>query len=606
MNETDLKTRHGLIMEALIERAMNVVGITGDRGFQYDPGCEIPDFLIPDSDKPRIMIEVHQTDYENSFMMKILRAFTAVAEAKIFYGHELSAVNILMGNPNVDLPSTCIKSLNCFFDKNIILRELQGGIQLEEVSLKYAYDDALTCADAASKIKKDQKKIILQLGKEIKKELKNIKPRVEIKAFWKKIKKDNCSYTKTSDAGAATYFKRGLYSLLLLPRDIVNDLFLKKDPNLLDENQKVVLGRHKLATFVEDISGDIWTLSNEITFIIKEERFRSWYEDCLKVSSLSDSFKWYTEDIRDHKRRMLMADTLLNLTDNDKLQNAIYQNLTTSIFSGIQHSRAWIIDLLAISLGTSQNDISREIVRLGVNPGQLRRPLSHITPKTERFKSLTDDFKKQYAFDIVNAVEAIQLRTTATKKTSNELADALRDFRLDNAIKLQSIDPMIIVISQIVKKLGLTINKVSVDSIINDLVNEGSGGRFEVYEIHDTKTDIRVLLNAVAVHDNNGDHKSKEWGARRLTTLYRIENGLIVKSKYQKSIFILDGEWKDKDVERLSRSGWSSVIRLPDLECTLKKVFGTKSPPFKILPLNRPQFVSSPKEKLAVKRNANG
>jgi hypothetical protein len=98
------------------------------------------------------------------------------------------------------------------------------------------------------------------------------------------------------------------------------------------------------------------------------------------------------------------------------------------------------------------------------------------------------------------------------------------------------------------------------------------------------------VANAVAVHDNNGDHKSKEWGARRLATLYRIKGSAIRKSEYQEGIFVLDGEWKDKDVARLYRSGWNHVVRLADLEETLKSVFGIKTtkktPPTKPTPIS--------------------
>jgi hypothetical protein len=88
---------------------------------------------------------------------------------------------------------------------------------------------------------------------------------------------------------------------------------------------------------------------------------------------------------------------------------------------------------------------------------------------------------------------------------------------------------------------------------------------------------LRSIAVSVAVHDNHGDDKSKEWGARRFATLYRMEGGKVRKSEYQEGIFVLDGEWKDKDVARLHRSGWNHVVRLADLEKTLRSVFGIKS-----------------------------
>jgi len=96
-------------------------------------------------------------------------------------------------------------------------------------------------------------------------------------------------------------------------------------------------------------------------------------------------------------------------------------------------------------------------------------------------------------------------------------------------------------------------------------------GKYEV-----TAGQYTAFLNAVAAHDNNGDHKSKEWGARRLATLYRIVDGKITRSEYPDAIFVIDGEWGDKDVARLYRSGWNRVIRINEFESALSEVLGIK------------------------------
>ena len=36
---------------------------------------------------------------------------------------------------------------------------------------------------------------------------------------------------------------------------------------------------------------------------------------------------------------------------------------------------------------------------------------------------------------------------------------------------------------------------------------------------------------------------------------------------------MLDGEWANKDVARLYRSGWNHVVRLNDLEGKLREIF---------------------------------
>jgi hypothetical protein len=106
------------------------------------------------------------------------------------------------------------------------------------------------------------------------------------------------------------------------------------------------------------------------------------------------------------------------------------------------------------------------------------------------------------------------------------------------------------------------------------LADDSPAGQFAVPSVGNDRK--RILLNAVAVHDNNGDHKSKEWGARRLATLYRFENGKFSPSGYDDGLFILDGEWEKKDVARLYRCGWNHICRLGGLEGVLKKIFGVK------------------------------
>ena len=73
--------------------------------------------------------------------------------------------------------------------------------------------------------------------------------------------------------------------------------------------------------------------------------------------------------------------------------------------------------------------------------------------------------------------------------------------------------------------------------------------------------------------EGNPRDKAKEWGARRLATLYRIIDGGGVSSGYGYAIFVLDGIWEQSDVTRLYRSGWDYVIRMGDLESVLRGIF---------------------------------
>ena len=58
MNATKIKTRHGLILQDLLGTALTQAGFTYRENWQYDPDLERPDFTIPDSDKPKLALEV--------------------------------------------------------------------------------------------------------------------------------------------------------------------------------------------------------------------------------------------------------------------------------------------------------------------------------------------------------------------------------------------------------------------------------------------------------------------------------------------------------------------------------------------------------------------
>ena len=47
MDETEIKTRQGLILEGILAAALAKAGYKFDQDVQYDEGCETPDFLIP-------------------------------------------------------------------------------------------------------------------------------------------------------------------------------------------------------------------------------------------------------------------------------------------------------------------------------------------------------------------------------------------------------------------------------------------------------------------------------------------------------------------------------------------------------------------------------
>ncbi|AMA10659.1 hypothetical protein [Picosynechococcus sp. PCC 73109] len=118
----------------------------------------------------------------------------------------------------------------------------------------------------------------------------------------------------------------------------------------------------------------------------------------------------------------------------------------------------------------------------------------------------------------------------------------------------------------------------SFNTVISDFSSQSSASaKFKLYEI--SNGEKTIVANAIAVHDHHGDDKSKEWGARRLATLYRYQaprrgqQPQIQSSGITEGLFIIDGEWEQRNINRLYRSGWNHIVRLSDLEAKLREFF---------------------------------
>jgi hypothetical protein len=257
---------------------------------------------------------------------------------------------------------------------------------------------------------------------------------------------------------------------------------------------------------------------------------------------------------------------------------AIVASLRGEVVKGIEHSRCWPADLLALLVRHSQNDFNRRMVQSGRDPENYQYPFNHITGRFERLLGCPQHFEI-YASNAVDIFHEIckedRLGEDYIAGALDWLPDSILKLRLDGAIKLQKFNPLYACLTAICGEYGLVIRPDKIKSITFDLAGgKGRLGKYDAFVIE--RDGLLMMALAVAVHDQNGDHKSKEWGARRLATLYRFQDGEVRKSEFAEGLFVLDGEWEDKYVARLHRSGWSHVCRLGDLEDELVKIFGFK------------------------------
>lgn len=598
MNETEIKTRQGLILESVLAAALTKAGFTFDHDVQYDETCEKPDFLIPNKSKPKIMVEAHQTEARNSFQMKTLRAFTAVTESKAHFGNGLVSVNVLFGDPDNELPASNVKAMCGIFDVNIIPRRDSGNPALiqkmEAFALSLARDEGKTTEAAGKEVVKEQAPAVAELAKLIKSKITGAKARAELDRLWNLERARAKKLGTAPVAGDATYYKRCmLWSLFLNDQDFA-ELQSKKDPAMCSASVQKQLLATKLATVREEIDGDYYDLNPQFADFLDDPECLKLRGICKTVLDTVPAMKWFFEDIRDQVRRVRMAKSFLRIAGKDEasFRDSIRQCFENGTWDGVKHTRCWLADLMAAVVDKPHNLFNSRMRASPRYTMTLGNPFNNVVIRSDRLGS--DQSHLELYWSIACDVYFELLREVAVDPKSvspDSLADALLELRVGAAIKLRKLDPLFLVVVGLANSLGLSISQdpVSIKGVISDLSNSRSVGQFKLRLISRGTPQKSVIINAVAVHDNNGDHKSKEWGARRLATLYRMGAGKFRTSEYEEGIFLLDGEWADKDVARLHRSGWNHVVRLTDLEKTLCSVFGiTKkkgSPTVTVIPM---------------------
>lgn len=583
LDETEIKTRLGLILEDVVEEALERATYNFAKDYQYDETCEVPDFLIPNEKKPRYMIELHQTEARNSFQMKTLRAFMAVTEAKAQYGDNLISVNILFGDPENELPGSNVQAMCGVFDSNLLPRRDSKNpkliSKLEAAALKLAKDENIKTDQASVRLVKDQSPGVDEISRCVSACLKSASPKTTLNQLWALERKRLRSLGMPPKAGLATYYKRVMLKALYLKDDDFAELYAKKDPGNCSASVRQQLVSTGIATLVEELDGDHYNLDPQFQLFLRDPDAPRLRQMCKRVLDTVPEMKWFFEDIRDSKRRLNMAKSFLQVLSGGtkRFASAFSLSFDGGTSLGVTHTRCWIADLIPICVKKSHNYFNIQIRRHPKCPSSLGNPFNNITIRSAR---LGKSAKVLNAYKALTLEVFFKLLTTENIAPSQVdarwVADELLRLRIGAAIKLQRLNPLLLVAASVCTQLGIVIEKITARSAVGDVSGDPTVGDFKPLRLTAAQGGLAILFNAVAVHDKHGDDKSKEWGARRLATLYRVEDEVVRPSEYQNGIFVIDGEWEDKHVARLYRSGWNHVVRLGDLEKTLRRIFKIK------------------------------
>ena len=586
MDETTIKTNLGLILQSVLAKAIEAANITAIQDFQYDPTCEKPDFLVPDSKSPKFMVEVHQTEARNSFQMKTLRAFTAVTESKAFYGDNLVSVNVIFGDPVSELPESNLRALCCFFDVNVIPRkdasDIRAVAKLEKCALVFASDENYQkqTARAAKEVIAKNPTAMSSLSELMKLVFENSLARKELFPIWQAERIRASCLAKAPAAGFPTYHKRGLLSSLFLSDDQFAELISTESLDCCSAITKDLIHSLGLASLEEQIEGDKFTINPQFDQFLSDPQAAKYRGLCLDTLKHIPNVNCFFEDIRDYERRLKMATVFLREARKgpSEFRKSFSKTFRADVAFGIEHRRCWFADLMPLVVGKSHNFFNKSLYTNSRYTIALGNPYNNIAIRAPRLGSntgaleLLEELSCDLFFELLES-EDIDLASMTPKLVAN----LLFRFRIDAAIKLRKLDPLFLVVADVASSHNLDLSVEGVDNSISDLANLGGVGQFRIAILSHPKQKKRVLINVVAAHDAHSDDKSKEWGARRLATLYRVRGGKVSISEFGDGIFVIDGEWEDKCIGRLHRCGWTHVCRLHELSATLTKIFGKPS-----------------------------
>lgn len=580
-SNTQIKIRYGMILEHCIAHALKDAGIPFDRTPQYEDMSEVPDFLIPNADEPKIVIECHQLGARNSLMMKSLRVLIAVSEAKRRFGSELIALSIVFGNLSRDFASSPVKALCAAFDDSILLqadKEHQAAVQrLESVALEFSKNLKITTEAAAVKVSRAVPEGMHSIKTLLTAKIQSVKLDIKMKSLWDLEAKQLFQSIDAKHLPPVSYWKKAILQSLFIQDSQFDDLLKNRNGKLEEETTRQLLTVGS-AAITEEIHGDTLELDQSLSSLLERKDAMELRSAARSHLESSREMGHFFEDIRNAQRREQMANIFTQSVSAgpEHFLKRINECARLDVFSGIEHTRCWFADMLSLCSGKSFNHFNNLIFQSRSYPITLWCPYSHLVLRTSSFinnekallptlKIAVDEF-----FRILKSEPESKSRCTAPW-----LSNAILRFRIDNAIKLRKVSPLVAAAEEICSSIGLTLERESLENLMFDVAADAGVGRFLVYVITDPVTGARGLFNAVAGYENPTD-KAKEWAARCLALRYRLNTGNATLVDWKATVFLVDGAWSSKDILRLSRGGWQMIVGLDKLEDALRHSFQVK------------------------------
>ncbi len=582
MNQTEIKTRLGLLLQECVEEALGRTDYSFEATQEYAADAMEPDFLIPDAEDPDYVVEVTQTEARDSFRMKTLRYFEAVSDAKAHFGPEVTSVNVLMGNPEDELPDANVDALCGFFDANLIPRN-----DTDSTRKKTRLADLEVEADALARdedveevgpevpdLVDDHEEAIEVLSEMLEEMLQDAGVKQALVPLWENEEQRVDDLEDVDgDLPASPPYKRPILQSLYLTDDDFEDLVDAQDPSQVSDELKSQLKATDLAEEHDTVGGTRLVLDEGFRqFIAREDEARELRGLCEDRLQEDEAMHWFFQDIRDQDRREEMKDTFERLLGQGRgpFTTGVQDCLKNDTFEGLTHRRCWMADLMPLVVGESHNSFNE---RMYQHPGydyDIGNPFNNITVRSARLGT-DPDVLDEYAEIAVDCFyDALSENgITANQANTEDLDDEILDFRIGAAVKLQKLNPLYLVVESACEERGFDYSYGSVHNILSDLADSRRAvGLFRLNKIQTEEKEI--LVNALWVVEYGGHNKSKEWSARGRSFPYRLMEGE-VEVEDRELILIADGMWEETPIRRLRSGGWK-VCRLPEFEETLEEV----------------------------------
>jgi hypothetical protein len=566
-------TRFGLALEILVSKSLERAKFDAKQAWQYSPLCLTPDFSIPSTDKPHFIMEVTQVEARNVFQRKLLRYAQAVSDAKSFFGPSIRAVNVLFGDTSL-LPSSSVEVLTSIFDINIFPVTPSHDDFLPSVA---GYMGAVLKLVKAGESLADHEfpaTVLNDFANLLKRKLKENSSPGPLNEMWaaeyERLREHKTANQKT---GATTYYREALLQSLCISNGVYKLIKSGATRQEQDEDTLDLLKSHGVIDIRNSIKGLQIVAPATLQGLVGQQTFDLMRGACsAQVNSIA-STRWHFEDIQDLERLRIMARFVTNLLSQgiSEFHEALIENARTGSIGGIEHTRCWMADVVAEILAVSHNTINNWILTSPLYKGTIPNPFNNLTMRSERFLGSEIEITTACAA----LTQIVRDANLPPIRNRSKIVDGLLRLRLYAAKGMQKFNPLIVGLAAIAKQKGYDQASVRrLESCLNDLVEDnGAVGKFDLMEFLDTKSKKRFYLTAIAVGPNySSDHKADEWSARRRMFAYRVIKGKCAKAELPKTVFVYDGNWSPKSVNKLLMAGWDyvcSVSEFPDLLDTI-------------------------------------